>query len=67
MAQGFSIHIGLNDIDKTKYIGKYHTLRNAENDCEFYYEIAISNNFKAIKLPGKKATSENLLDNLKEM
>ncbi|MFZ5431361.1 MAG: caspase family protein [Bacteroidota bacterium] len=67
MALGLSVHIGLNEVDKTKYIGKYKTLRNAENDCEYYYQLAISNGFTAVKLAGKEATSENLLEHLEEM
>lgn len=65
MAQGLSLHIGLNTIDSSKYIGKYQTLRNAENDTNFYYDLAVKNNFSAVKLIGKDATSNNLLDNLK--
>jgi len=64
MAQGFSLHIGLNSIDSSKYKGKYQPLRNAENDTNFYYDLALKNNYSAIKLIGKDATSNNLLDNL---
>lgn len=67
MAQGFSLNIGLNSIDSSKYKGKYQALRNAENDTEFYYQIALNNHFSATKLIGKEATSINLLDKLKEL
>lgn len=66
MAQGLSLHIGLNTIDSSKYKGKYQPLRNAENDTNFYYDLAVKNNYTAIKLIGKDATSNNLLDNLKD-
>lgn len=65
MSNGFSLNIGLNSIDTTKYKGKYQPLRNAENDAEYYYQIASKNNFSSKKLIGKDATSINLLDNLK--
>jgi hypothetical protein len=65
MANGFSLNIGLNSIDTTKYKGKYQPLRNAENDAEYYYQIASQNDFSCIKLLGKDATSINLLDNIK--
>lgn len=65
MATGFSLNIGLNNIDTTKYKGKYQLLRNAENDAEYYYQIALKNNFNCKKLIGKDATSINLLDSLK--
>ncbi|WP_379091471.1 caspase family protein [Pedobacter sp. UC225_65] len=67
MAQGFALNIGLNSIDRTKYKGRYQTLRNAENDADFYYEMAIKNHFIATKLIGKNATSGNLLDGLKTL
>jgi len=66
MATGYSLNIGLNNVDISKYAGKYHTLNNAENDASFYYQIALQNNFKAKKLIGADATSTNLLENLKE-
>ena len=66
MAQGLSLHIGLNSIDVNKYKGTYQTLRNAENDTNFYFDLAVKNNFSAVKLIGKEATSNNLLDNLKD-
>lgn len=65
MANGFSLNIGLNSIDTTKYKGTYQPLRNAENDADYYYQIALKNNFNCKKLIGKDATSSNLLDNLK--
>lgn len=64
MAQGLSLHIGLNSIDNSQYKGKYQTLRNAENDAYFYYDLALKNNYRAIKLIGKEATSTHLLENL---
>jgi metacaspase-1 len=64
MAQGFSLNIGLNTVDSTKYLGLYHDLNNAENDANFYYQIALDKNFNSKKLIGKDATSTNLLDNL---
>jgi hypothetical protein len=67
MVHGFSLNIGLNSVDNTKYLGKFHALRNAENDAEFYYQIALLNHFNAKKLIGEDATSINLLDNLKEL
>lgn len=65
MANGFSLNIGLNSIDTTIYKGNYQPLRNAENDAEYYYQIASKNNFSCKKLIGKDATSINLIDNLK--
>ena len=59
------MHIGLNSIDSSKYEGNYQSLRNAENDANFYYDLAIKNNYSAIKLIGKDAISNNLLDSLK--
>lgn len=65
MGKGLSLHIGLNTIDVTKYTGKYQTLRNAENDTNFYHELAVKNNYNARKLIGTEATSDNVLDSLK--
>jgi metacaspase-1 len=64
MSQGLSLHIGLNTIDSSKYKGNYQTLRNAENETNFYFDLAKKNNYSAIRLLGKDATSNNLLDNI---
>ena len=66
MALGLSLHIGLNSIDSSKYVGNYMPLRNAENDTYFYYDLAIKKNYIAKQLVGKEATSINLLDNLRD-
>lgn len=66
MAHRLSLHLGLNTVDSNKYKGEYRRLRNAENDASFYYDLAIRNDFSAVKLIGEEATSNNLLDKLKE-
>lgn len=66
MATGISLHIGLNTVDSSKYKGEYQLLRNAENDAKFYYELAKQRNFVATILSGKDATSDNILDSLKD-
>lgn len=66
MSIGISLHIGLNSVDSTQYVGDYQPLRNAENDSQFYYDYAKKKNFTPKQLIGKEATSNNLLDCLKE-
>jgi len=65
MAIGYSLNIGLNAVNASKYAGKkYNILNNAENDAEFYYQMALKKNFIAEKLIGKDATSDNLANSL---
>lgn len=66
MSQKISLNIGLNDIDAKSYQGTYKTLRNAENDANFYFDIAKSCQFNSIKLLGCEATSLNVLKYLKD-
>lgn len=65
MATKVSLHIGLNSVDTSQYQGNYPTLRNAENDTDYYHSLALQQGFSAVRLVGKDATSNNLLDNLK--
>lgn len=67
MANKFSLHIGLNAVDQSKYKGKYRVLRNAENDTTYYHSIAKNKNFQTTLLIGRDATSDNLLLNIKKL
>jgi metacaspase-1 len=61
MAKGYSLHIGLNEVNPAVYSGKYKSLHNALNDSEFYYEMAQQRAFKcSTVLEDKNATSDNL-------
>lgn len=64
MANKYSLHIGLNNIDSNKYSGVYKPLNNAENDANYYFDFAQKNNFKSIKLIGSHATTENFVSEL---
>jgi hypothetical protein len=59
MAQGISIHIGLNAVDPSCYDGSWTgTLVGAVQDAEDMYAIAQSQGFQASKLLGEAATRD---------
>jgi hypothetical protein len=65
MANKFSLHVGLNKVDPTKYLGQYKTLKNAENDAVYYESLARANQYSPTMLLGIDANSELFLGNLK--
>lgn len=66
MATGLSLHLGLNTIDPNNYNGQYQPLRNAENDARFYADLAKQKGFNSTLFIGNEATSNNLIDYLKD-
>jgi hypothetical protein len=64
MANGFSLHFGLNQVDKHAYKGSYRTLKNAENDAQCYQRIAASRGLTTDLYISDRATSENFINNI---
>ncbi len=65
MAKGYSIHIGLNNVDISKYKNVYPVLLCAENDARYYNKISNARGFEEpVKLIGQDATSLNLIEKL---
>ncbi|MEU2549093.1 caspase family protein [Streptomyces roseolus] len=66
MAKGLSIHIGINEIDETRY-GTKAELKNPENDALALTDLAKANRFDPLAtLLTKDATSEKVTAALKE-
>ncbi|MFC8956855.1 caspase family protein [Streptomyces sp. NPDC057101] len=66
MPKGLSIHIGINEIDETRY-GTKAELKNPENDALAMAELAKANRFAPVAtLLTKNATSEKVTGALKE-
>jgi metacaspase-1 len=59
--QGLSLHIGLNDVDATKYNGWPGTLAGCENDANAMQAIAIAQGFTATQLITAEATADALM------
>tara|TARA_R110001583_G_scaffold194039_1_gene364091 strand:+ start:170 stop:988 length:819 start_codon:yes stop_codon:yes gene_type:complete len=64
MGKKFSLNIGLNKVNSSKFIGKYKQLNNAENDAFYYSEYAARKGFETNKLIGKNATSDSFFSTL---
>ena len=62
MANGLSIHLGLNGVDKKKYGGWDGALAGCENDARDMAAIAKAKGFTATVLLTRQATAEALLD-----
>ncbi|MCE1198107.1 MAG: caspase family protein [Marinilabiliales bacterium] len=62
MARGLSLHIGLNQVDGSQYQNRFPVLRHAENDTNYYFGLAMGRHFEAMRLIGKEATSDRLVD-----
>jgi hypothetical protein len=58
---GLSVHIGLNNVDATKYQGWDGQLRACENDARSMKAIADSRGFKSLLILTKDATSSTVL------
>ncbi|MFF5970301.1 caspase family protein [Streptomyces sp. NPDC012769] len=66
MPKGLSVHLGINEIDETRY-GTKAELKNPENDALTMADLAKTNGFTPLAtLLTKEATSENLAAALKE-
>ncbi len=66
MPKGISIHIGLNEIDESKY-GTKGELKNCENDARAMASLAESANFTVTSiLLSREATSQKLTELLKQ-
>lgn len=65
MDNRYSLHVGLNSVDASKYLGQYKTLKNAENDASYYASLAQANSFSSTTLLGADANSESFLSHLK--
>ncbi|BCM88599.1 hypothetical protein IAD21_00433 [Abditibacteriota bacterium] len=66
MAQGISIHIGLNSVDPEHYQGWEGRLRACENDARDMQTIAIGQGFESTLLLTEEATSAGVLKALAE-
>jgi hypothetical protein len=64
MINKYSLHIGLNTVDSTKFEGKYDKLNNAEHDANYFTEYAQSRGFETSKLIGKQATSSSFFSEI---
>jgi hypothetical protein len=66
MAKGISIHIGLNEIDESKY-GTKGELKNCENDARAMASLAESASFSVVStLLTSEATSQKVTDLLRQ-
>ena len=62
MPKGISIHVGLNDVDPTKFKGPLDSLKGCEHDARDMRDIAESRGFAAQLLLGPEATTVNVIN-----
>ena len=65
MAKGLSLHVGLNIIDSKHYDGWDGKLKSCERDAKDMNLIATTQKFESTILLGKKATRENVINNIR--
>lgn len=64
MSHKFSLHLGVNRVDKTKYNSKFRALKKAEADTSWYYDLARQCGFEATLLLGEQGTATTLLEEI---
>lgn len=67
MAKGFSLHVGINEVNSSAYTAYYPKLKNAENDAQYYQQLAAHRQFDAESLIGPQATSKGLVSRLQKL
>jgi len=67
MIKKYSLHIGLNTVDESIYLGEYDKLNNAEYDAMYYENFAKSKGFITAKLLGEQATSTLFFSKIEEI
>jgi len=67
MGNKYSLHFGINSIDKSVYKGQYRDLKNAENDARTYFSIAQNQGFNSEIFTGPQVISNTLVGKLESL